>query len=106
MNKYAILLYEDEDPEDSTVPIFERLLVKYFDTTKITRPIIPFEAETALTGVKVIYQKENSMIKVFNDNWGWSDSEKEPHQPFTIDETDYLFEAEDDNAAKLIYEVM
>lgn len=97
--KYIIIKWEEDFIDNESIS--EKLLFEYKDVIETFRG-------TLTIGVRLVYPSQPKFIKVVGDYWMWlnDDEEKRSYDQFYIEENfSYLFEAPDDDAAKLIFEV-
>lgn len=102
MNKYAVLAFQDDETEKK----IEKVLIRY-DSTEGKKEDPYFK------GVKVVFPEILEIVEISDDKFRWKSDDIYDwygnwEEIYVYDSEEIsvpLFEAEDDNAAKLIYEV-
>ena len=98
MNKYMIGYWDDDTGWS------KKVLLRYRSIKKHTNP----HSDKKITGVTVVDPKKEDIKEIIFKKNVWSfktSSNKNFWIPFCIEEDDILFEAPDDDSAKLIFEV-
>lgn len=94
MNKYAIFEWQYDK-------VVERILFKY-KSTKYNKN----KDRKALISIELIHPKTFKLIKIEGDGWKWfNEGDDYDYYPLYTNNSPLIFEAPDDESAKLMFEL-